>query len=214
MKTMLKLRRNKHHTASSALLVAAACLIGISETNETQACGGLFCSAANPVNQAAERIIFADNGDGTMTAVIEIQYEGPAERFSWVLPMPGIPEIGVSSTQVLDRLQNATNPRYQLNTSRDGSCNVGFADAGAGGWPVEAGADDGAGAAAEDPVVQVVASGTAGPYDYEVLEVNEDADAAAQEALLWLERNYYDVKALGEDVIGHYLAMGINLVAF
>jgi len=48
-----------------------------------QACGGLFCSSANPVNQAAERIIFAQEG-GRTSAVIEIQYQGPAERFAWV----------------------------------------------------------------------------------------------------------------------------------
>jgi len=48
-----------------------------------QACGGFFCSQAQPVNQAAERIIFSQNGDGTVTAVIQILYQGPSEHFSW-----------------------------------------------------------------------------------------------------------------------------------
>ena len=38
---------------------------------------GVFCSATNPVNQAAEQIIFSQNDDGTVTAVIQIMYEGP-----------------------------------------------------------------------------------------------------------------------------------------
>ena len=46
------------------------------------ACGGLFCNQSQPVNQAAERILFVDNGDNTTTAIIQIMYEGPSERFA------------------------------------------------------------------------------------------------------------------------------------
>src|SRR5690606_4446372 len=45
------------------------------------ACGGLFCSNSNPVNQVAERIVFSRNDDETVTSIIEIQYEGPAHEF-------------------------------------------------------------------------------------------------------------------------------------
>ena len=55
---------------SRALLAAAAA----SWSPPAAACGGFFCSQQQPVNQAAERIIFADNGDGTITAVIQILY--------------------------------------------------------------------------------------------------------------------------------------------
>lgn len=58
----------------TALLGASIFLGSTIWGSDVQACGGLFCSASNPVNQAAERIIFSDNGDGTITAVIEIQY--------------------------------------------------------------------------------------------------------------------------------------------
>lgn len=49
------------------------------------ACGGFFCNQGpgQAVNQAAESIIFANNGDGTTTAVIESQYEALAQAFSW-----------------------------------------------------------------------------------------------------------------------------------
>ncbi len=39
------------------------------------ACGGLFCQNS-PVDQNAERIIFTQNGDGTISAIIQIQYTG------------------------------------------------------------------------------------------------------------------------------------------
>ena len=68
----------------SALLSCWPC-----RAEPAQACGGLFCSASAPVNQAAERIIFSKNADQTVTAVVQIQYQGPSEEFAWVLPVPG-----------------------------------------------------------------------------------------------------------------------------
>jgi len=177
------------------------------------ACGGLFCSAANPVNQVAERIIFAQEGDRT-SAVIEIQYQGPSDSFAWVLPVPGVPEIGVSSKQALDRLQQATNPLYTLNTTFEqcGGDNLN------GGGPVSAPGNNTGGSSGLDGdgngPVTVVASGTVGPYDFNVISVSQDASNPAQLALEWLSDNAYDVSQLGEDILGSYLEEGLNLAAF
>src|SRR5262245_60890502 len=89
--------------------VATAVALGATPT-PAHACGGLFCSSANPVNQAAEQIIFVNNPDGTVTAVIQILYQGPAHQFAWVLPVPGNPTVGVSSDQAFDTLKQVTNP--------------------------------------------------------------------------------------------------------
>ena len=90
------------------------------------ACGGFFCNSAQPVNQAAEGIIFADNGDGTVTAVIQIKYQGPSQSFSWLLPISSVPkvdsDIGVASNLAFQRLQAATNPNYSLTTTIEGTC--------------------------------------------------------------------------------------------
>lgn len=91
--------------ALSVMVLGALCA-----PDQAEACGGFFCSQQAPVNQAAERIIFSQNGDGTVTAVVQILYEGPSEEFAWVLPVPGIPDVGVSSDIVFTRLQAATNP--------------------------------------------------------------------------------------------------------
>lgn len=40
-------------------IAAALGLASSLASSDARACGGLFCSAANPVNQAAERIVFA-----------------------------------------------------------------------------------------------------------------------------------------------------------
>ena len=43
------------------------------------ACGGFFCDSAQPVNQQAERILFAQEADGSVTAVIQpkIKFQAP-----------------------------------------------------------------------------------------------------------------------------------------
>ncbi len=198
------------HRLSNSVAVslsALAFLGAFQETpNQAHACGGLFCSASAPVNQTAERILFAQN-DETTTQIVEILYEGPAERFSWILPVPGIPEVEVSSGRVFDRLQAATNPTYTLNTSATDCGNNGILRATAD----SAGSLPGAGEA--DPMVSVLEGGTVGPFDYEVLSVDPGDSDPADVALSWLEDNDYDVGSLGADVLRPYLENGLNLIA-
>ncbi|MBM66651.1 MAG: hypothetical protein CMH55_10495 [Myxococcales bacterium] len=68
------------------LLIAAGTWVA---ADRADACGGLFCGNT-PVDQTAERILFEVNGDNTTSAVIEIQYQGRAEDFSWVIPVPAL----------------------------------------------------------------------------------------------------------------------------
>jgi hypothetical protein len=183
------------------------------------ACGGFFCSQATPVNQAAEQIIFSQNADDTVTAVISIQYQGDAERFAWVLPIAGVPEVEVSSNLALQRLLAATTPQYTLSQRVEGTCrqsNGGFSNAAPGGFPMSAGGASAGGSsgASGGPQVSVVAEGSVGPYDFVAISVSEDAAQPAQLALEWLEMNEYDVSALGEDILGEYLMDGLNLLAF
>ncbi len=178
------------------------------------ACGGTFCDTSSPVNQTAERIIFVDREDGTVTAVVEIQYQGSAEQFSWVLPVPGIPEIDVSSTLALNRLQGATNPNYRLITEVQGSCREeqfgDFAndDSGGANNSFEDEADD-----ANNDVV-VVGAGTVGPFDFEIISVDPELENAADVAVQWLEENGYEVTPQTPDLLGPYLEEGMNLVGF
>ena len=83
-------------------LSAASTLLG---SEPAQACGGFFCSQQAPVNQAAERIVFADNGDGTITAVIQI-YIRARRRSS-----PGCCRSGASPTKVRLRFLPTTRSR-------------------------------------------------------------------------------------------------------
>ncbi len=203
------------HLFGKATLAVALLGTAVSSSGDAQACGGLFCNAAQPVNQAAERIIFASNDDGTVTAVIEIQYEGPSEEFAWVLPVPpGETEVGVGSTISLDRIEAQSNPSYFLQVVFDEACG---AVTPAPNSPVTPGATPPMASGdvlVDESGVVVVASGSAGPYDYEQIAVDPDLDDPAQVAVDWLVDNGYDVGELGPDVLRPYLEQDMNLLAF
>jgi len=186
------------------------------------ACGGFFCSQQQPVNQAAERIIFADNGDGTITAVIQILYDGPSESFSWLLPISTVPqgdELGVASDIAFTRLQFATNPQFNLTQTVEGRCRTSRGD-GAVSTPVRETCDDNpllAGCDLPDTdggSVSVEASGVVGAFEWSVISVDpSDQSDPVAPALEWLGANGYDVTPDGAALMGPYLADGMYLLA-
>ncbi len=131
-------------TALHRRFVGALLLVGAAvSANPASACGGFFCSSTQPVNQAAERIVFAENGDGTVTAVIQILYQGPSQNFSWVLPISSVPDedgIGIGSDIAFTRLQALTNPQYSLTTRVEGQCSTPPPSSGVPGSPGNLGA--------------------------------------------------------------------------
>lgn len=210
----MKTRKFRNIALCGALGGAALAL----DAAPAAACGGLFCSQTLPVNQAAERIIFADNGDGTVTAVIQIMYEGPSESFSWLLPISSVPdeedEIAVASDLAFQRLQAATNPQYNLNTRVEGTCradenlNVQGNSAAAESAPAEYApdSDDSGG-------VTVAASGIVGSFDWTALALDPALDDPAGAAIAWLTANGYDVLPQTGELIGPYLESGMYLLA-
>jgi hypothetical protein len=212
----------KHPLSSSVFgLGALAMAASLAVPRTASACGGFFCSQAQPVNQAAERIIFADNGNGTVTAVIQILYEGPSENFSWLLPISSVPEgdqIGVASDLAFTRLQQATNPQFNLNTVVEGTCRSENDDRGdsiianGAGNPASFPRDD---AEAETPTspVNVEAAGMVGAFDYTVISVRPGTSDPAVPATEWLTENGYDIPPGGAALVGPYLAEGMYLLA-
>lgn len=211
--------KRPYSTWAAALLISAVALLALlmaSQPNTASACGGFFCSQSQPVNQAAERIIFSDNPDGTVTAVIQILYQGPSESFAWVLPVPTQPVIEVSSNAALQRLQTATNPQYTLTTSVEGDCRQDDFDgtSGTGSADTSFSADASSSQDASPPNVTVVDAGSVGPYVYELILVDPNTTDPAQVAVDWLTENGYDVTATGPDVLRPYFDEQMMLLAF
>lgn len=196
-------RRLTDSTISKAVL-ATFCVVGsvTMAPRLASACGGFFCQSV-PINQAGEQIIFRRDGN-MVTAVILIQYAGAAEDFSWVLPVPGIPEISVGNDQVFSELELATRPQFNLEIVGS-DCPVDFDFFG----DVSLAADPGVQLAPEAAdSVTILEELVVGPFDI-VVVTSDDAEALAT----WLADNDYDLSDRGEELIAPYVAEGMNFVA-
>jgi hypothetical protein len=157
------------------------------------ACGGLFCQNV-PVDQQAERIIFTINDNQTITAYVQINYTGSAPDFSWVVPVPSVPEVNVAEMDSFNELSNLTAPVFIPPLMPDCAIIPVMAAA-----PVEEG---GAGS------VEVLASGTAGPYAYDVV-TSPDPNAL----ITWLRTNNYRITEEMEPLVKVYTDEGMVFLA-
>jgi len=166
--------------------LAAAALAVAALPTAALACGGFFCSST-PVDQEAERIIFVQEDANTVTAIVEIQYQGDPDAFAWVVPVPSKPELDVFPTLAFDALDQATQPRFQPPNS----CVAMFADG--------AGAPGGRNAPEADEAVNVLERKVVGPFDTATIE-SDDPRALVE----WLRLNDYRITAEMEPFIALY----------
>lgn len=194
----------------SRLFLGAICVGALSvplHNLPAQACGGFFCSLQQPVDQAAERILFVKDG-GDMVAHVQIQYTGPSEEFSWVVPVPTAPKLSVGSDRVFQLLRNSTQPQFRLNITRtDGSCrqDQAFLD----GANVPLSAPTAARAESADAGgVEVISQESVGPYDSAVIQ-GEDPTAIKS----WLRENGYDIPDNVDPLLNPYIEANMPLLA-
>jgi hypothetical protein len=154
-------------------LFASVVAMFAAKAEPASACGGFFCSRT-PVDQTAERIIFAvDEEEATVTAYIQISYSGDRDDFAWIIPLPAAPELDVFSQLAFQGLDLATEPQYSTN-----SCYVEAPSAGGG-------EDDGGGS---NGGVTIIAREEVGPYDTVTLE-GDSADRIVE----WLQNNDFRI---------------------
>jgi hypothetical protein len=165
------------------------------------ACGGLFCQTS-PVNQDMERIIFTMNDDGTISAYIQINYTGAAPKFSWVVPVAAVPEVDVAEMATFDELVELTDPRFFLPPLPD--CLRQNAQGEIAALPTATAAPT----ATFFADVEVLATGTAGPYAFDVV-TSEDPNAL----VFWLRTNAYQVTPAMEPLIKVYTDEGMIFLA-
>ena len=177
------------------------------------ACGGFFCNNATPVDQGGEEVIFGiDSTAGTVSVQVRVAYQGPSESFAWVVPVPGIPTLGVSSNTLFDVLRLLSSTVFSHSTSYDNTCDFDtFGDADAD-TDADSDTDSDVDTAGSDDTgpnpVEVVAIAEVGPYDTVVLQA--DSSAAL---VVWLAENGYDVSPGFDAAIAPYLAAGQYVLA-
>jgi hypothetical protein len=186
-------------------------------SQRAHAFGGFWSSRSAPVKQTAQAVIFVDNPDATVTAIIQLEYAGTAQKFAWLVPVPGKPTVGVSSSTVFERLDAVTAPQYWVEVAVDGVAVEGMCtrqdypttaydpDGGTGVPPTRPDAT---------PPVALVEQGTIGGYEYVNIAVDRSAGDPAKAASDWLTANGYDLTNLDSKVLGPYLRDGLNLLAF
>lgn len=197
-------------------LLAAAALLALAPSSAL-ACGGFFCSQL-PIDQSKERIVFGiDEDEQKVDVHVQIFYQGDARDFSWVVPVPTVPDVFLSTDQLFQNLEWQTAPRFWLSWETKGECSGGVSyppmSEGDGLSPGTGGGD----AADEDGDVDVLKSGQTGPYDWVVVAAT-DADSL----LDWLadpdgnpgtDDAYVIPPTIGPK-LAPYLADGAKFVAF
>lgn len=195
------LRSRRTAVASLAGLMTGAVLT--LPPADAEACG---CFAppdpSVPVVQAGERILFSHE-DGNVTAHIQIQYEGEAAEFGWLLPLPSVPTLELGVDELFTQLINTTQPLYRVTRVTDDKCEWANFLARAGGSP----ASDSASPPPESDDIAVVQD-SIGPYDYAVLRAD-----TRDEMFDWLVRNSYFIPQGTEDVVGPYIHQGAYFLA-
>jgi hypothetical protein len=172
-------------------------------TDPALACGGFACDRT-PVLQAAERVVFGvDEARGEVEMHVQVTYEGSAEDFGWIVPVPADPELFVTTSALFSQVALATQPTFTLRIE-DGYCNpsVSSADSGSFTDATSTTADTGS------YDVTVVSEQTVGPYETVILHAS-----SADDLLGWLDQAGYQIPDSFEDVLGPYVADGASFVA-
>jgi len=162
-----------------------------------QACGGFFCTNV-PVDQAAERIIFAVNdGEGTIDAYVQINYQGAPDAFAWIVPVPNTPKLDVATMPMLRDLDRLTQPIF-IAPPLDDACRNRLPVLMSGAVP----------AAAPTGGVTVFDQGSVGPFNYAVIG-SEDPKALVN----WLRENKYQITLAMEPFIDVYVKEKMQFLA-
>ena len=181
---------------SASLLALAAPLLAPAVA---QACGGFFCQNV-PVDQTGENIVFVADGT-TVQAFVQVQYQGEATEFAWIIPTPSLPEVGVSSDAIFPYFaQNYRREAYQ-NTTFHGTCGSDCWDDQFAGS--DAAVDTGSTDAGTGGGVEVIEQGQTGPYDFAILRATD-----AQVLFDWLGANDYNLPATAIAAVEPYALMG------
>jgi hypothetical protein len=173
------------------------------------ACGGFFCNGQEPVDQAGEVVVFeVDEEAGETTMHVRVDYEGPASDFAWVVPVPANPETFITTGELFDVLDEATQPAFVTHHRLPSTCGIDSdADTDADS-DVDVAYSYGSSADTAAGGVRVVSTGTVGPYDQAVLQAT-DGELLVQ----WLQDNGFAVPDGLSPLLDPYTGVGTHFLA-
>ncbi len=187
------------------------------------ACGGLFCNPPPPdmpdsvdvipaaIEQAGEVVVFGiDEGSQTTTMHVRVDYQGQADDFAWVLPVPAEPDLRRSTPILFEALDDWTTPVLVERREYPGCPWTAFSDADA---DADADADSDADADVDappppPPTVTIVDSGDVGPFETVTLTATDPADLVE-----WLQDADYAVPHGLSETLAPYIGDSTHFVA-
>jgi len=119
-------------------------------------------------------------GNYTEQLILSVSFEGDAEDFAWVIPVPNLPEIAVTDAELFWELSDFT----AVEVPRGGGCYGAFPGEGEG----------------EDGGVDVIEEQVVGPYATATLSAT-NATALAD----WLNANGYIFPEEGQEIVSEYI---------
>jgi hypothetical protein len=211
--------KTTNRVRGAALLGSLGLVAALLPGSPAQACGGFICDQPPqntfdplPVAQTGENVLFAMDKDPAtgrnhLEAHVQIFYAGSADRFSWVVPVDGKPELDVGTNQLFKVLGPATKPTFNVQYHDEGTCKEnpetyggsGGSGGRGGGFAVDASAavaDGGVG-------VDISFRGDVGPYDAAVIKSNDPNDPKPLKD--WLQQNKYFLTDDGSRLIDDYV---------
>jgi len=163
----------------AAPLVAILFLLATTAT-PVLADGGFFVMATYlDLYESAQRaVILYGNSTGNYTEhlILSVSFEGDAEDFAWVIPVPNKPEIAVTDPELFWELSDFTTRAIP----RGGGC--------------------GAAAPSDQDGVEVIEEQVVGPYSTAILSATN-----ATALVDWLSANGYIFPEEGEEIISEYI---------
>lgn len=172
--------KRKFNLFLSLLLVLT---LEVIHTNMAYACGGFFCNALQPVNQNAERIVFAREA-GKIYMHVQINYVGPPVDFGWILPAPEDVETSLSSEALFGALDRLYGPYFNLSYEYGENCAQILYETDGDCANCVPSVDDGS----NQQAVQVLSRENIGPYHRAIIKAQ-----SVQALRDWLDQNQFAV---------------------
>jgi len=147
--------------------------------------GSFFNDIGQDIYQPSQKavIFFAD---GREDLILSVRYEGNADEFAWVIPVPARPSVEVADPEIFWELADLTRA-YVVSGSKGLSPGM---------------------ISLEGPGVDVLEEKIVGPYDVAILSAGDPA------ALVdWLNSNGYSFPEASEEIIEEYIRKGWYFVA-
>lgn len=158
-------------------------------------CAGMVAEDAEVATSPEQQVAYFIDGE-SVEAVYRVTWEGSAESFGWIIPVPGpVDEVADGEEQLFTDLLSLTNPTYSYYEEDNSvGCLLG-----AGSDKNDAGGRGGDTGFSPSDGVDVEDEGFTGSYAYQVLT------AESEDALVsWLDEHGFGLGP-AEDTIGDYV---------